>query len=223
MEALGVDVRIISERILEKLGGKLWIGFIWLRNRGQCRLWTRQWTFGFHKMRGISWLAERLLASREGLRSMELVLYRTTRGSLRWSVIRGWVLTATRDVCSFVTNCRRKYRFLVVIFDNVTKGKTRIQMSKITFPPFCVWASLFTRPCCIWRIRPTEMQHVSIHNPRYWTPWTQLRAAKVYSATRVGMWQSDIFRCCTFSNCLHFLPLSVILYRRLRAGRSQSI
>jgi hypothetical protein len=28
---LGVDGRIISERVLGKYGGKVWIGFIWLR------------------------------------------------------------------------------------------------------------------------------------------------------------------------------------------------
>ena len=33
----------------------------------------RKWTFGFHQMRRNSWLAEELLASQEGLCSMELV------------------------------------------------------------------------------------------------------------------------------------------------------
>jgi hypothetical protein len=36
-------------------------------------LWTQQWNFGFHKMRGISWLAEQLLASYEEVCSVELV------------------------------------------------------------------------------------------------------------------------------------------------------
>jgi hypothetical protein len=36
-------------------------------------LWVRWWTFGFHKMRGISWLADNLLASQEGLCCVELV------------------------------------------------------------------------------------------------------------------------------------------------------
>jgi hypothetical protein len=36
----------------------MWIGFIWIRiGTDDVLLWTRQWTFGFHKMRGISWLA----------------------------------------------------------------------------------------------------------------------------------------------------------------------
>jgi hypothetical protein len=48
----------------------------WLRiGTGGGLLWMRWWTFGFHKMQGISWLAGRLLASREGLCSMELVRY----------------------------------------------------------------------------------------------------------------------------------------------------
>jgi hypothetical protein len=32
--------------------------------------WTRYWTFGFHKRREISWLAERLLASQVWIRSL---------------------------------------------------------------------------------------------------------------------------------------------------------
>jgi hypothetical protein len=41
-------------------------GFVWLRigNSGRL-LWTRQWTFGFHKRRTFSCLAERLIASEE--------------------------------------------------------------------------------------------------------------------------------------------------------------
>jgi hypothetical protein len=39
----------------------MWTAFIWLRIRTNCRLvWTWQWTFGFHKRRGICWPAERL-------------------------------------------------------------------------------------------------------------------------------------------------------------------
>ena len=35
--------------------------------------WIHQWTFGFHKMWGMSWLAENLLVSQEGLCTMKLV------------------------------------------------------------------------------------------------------------------------------------------------------
>jgi len=40
-----------------EIGLKMWIGSIWLRiwTSGGL-LWTRWWTFGFHKSRGISWL-----------------------------------------------------------------------------------------------------------------------------------------------------------------------
>jgi len=45
-----------------------WTGVIWLRTEtGGGHLWS----FGFHKMRGISWLAENPLVSQEGLYSME--------------------------------------------------------------------------------------------------------------------------------------------------------
>jgi hypothetical protein len=36
----------------------VWTGSMWLRIGTSGRnLWIRYWTFGFHKMRGISWLA----------------------------------------------------------------------------------------------------------------------------------------------------------------------
>jgi len=40
---------------------------------GGGHLWMRQWNFGFHKVRGISWLAENRLASQEGLCFIEQV------------------------------------------------------------------------------------------------------------------------------------------------------
>jgi hypothetical protein len=41
----------------------MWIGFTGLRiGTGGKLLWTRWWAFGFHKMRGISWLAEHTLS-----------------------------------------------------------------------------------------------------------------------------------------------------------------
>ena len=40
---------------------------------GSGHLWMRWWTFGFHKMLGISWLAANRLASREGLCCTEWV------------------------------------------------------------------------------------------------------------------------------------------------------
>jgi hypothetical protein len=55
-------------------GGGAWTGSIWLRiGTGGGLLCIRWWTFRFHKMRGISWVAEDILASQEGLCSMELV------------------------------------------------------------------------------------------------------------------------------------------------------
>jgi hypothetical protein len=49
----------------------VWIGLIWLRIGTSKRLlWTRWWTFGFHKMLGSFWVAAQLAASQEGLRFM---------------------------------------------------------------------------------------------------------------------------------------------------------
>jgi hypothetical protein len=38
LEELGIDERIILQWILEKQGGKVWIGFIWLRIGTNSRL-----------------------------------------------------------------------------------------------------------------------------------------------------------------------------------------
>jgi hypothetical protein len=60
-------MRMILKRILHKWGAKPCIGSIWFRVRTNRRLlWMRYWTCGFHKMRGISWVAEKLPASQEG-------------------------------------------------------------------------------------------------------------------------------------------------------------
>jgi hypothetical protein len=49
----------------------VWIGSIWLRiGTSEGLLWTRWWTFGFHKMPGSSWVAAQLAASQEGLSSV---------------------------------------------------------------------------------------------------------------------------------------------------------
>jgi len=65
-------------------------------------LWGRHWNFGFHKMRGISWLAEE--PSYEGLCFVVWILFKT---SLRRSVIGEryvvWfaetVLGIPKDIC----------------------------------------------------------------------------------------------------------------------------
>jgi len=54
--------------ILKKWGWGVRTGLIWLRiGSGGGHLWMRYWTLGFQKMRGISWVAEDLLVSPEGL------------------------------------------------------------------------------------------------------------------------------------------------------------
>ena len=52
----------------------MWTEFSWLRigTTGEL-LWRRQWIIRFHKIRGISWLAQKLTAFQEVPRSTELV------------------------------------------------------------------------------------------------------------------------------------------------------
>ena len=74
LEDSGVDGRIMLNWIFNKWMGGAWTGLIWLRIRkGGGLLWMSLWTFLFHKMWGISWLAEDMLGSQEGLCYMELV------------------------------------------------------------------------------------------------------------------------------------------------------
>jgi len=73
LHAVGVDGTIELKWNVKGENGTVWIGFVWLRI-GRCGglLWAKPWIFGFHNMRGISWLAEDQLAS-QGLSFMELV------------------------------------------------------------------------------------------------------------------------------------------------------
>jgi hypothetical protein len=58
---------------LREVGWRARTGLIWLRTgTGGKLLWIRLWTFGFHKMWRISWVALNVLASQEGLCSMQL-------------------------------------------------------------------------------------------------------------------------------------------------------
>jgi hypothetical protein len=58
---------------LREVGWEAQTGLIWLRiGTGGRLLCIRWWTFGFHKMRGISWVAQGVLASQEGLCSIFL-------------------------------------------------------------------------------------------------------------------------------------------------------
>jgi hypothetical protein len=57
---------------LQEVGWETWTGLVWLRiGTGGRHLWMRYWTFGLHKMLNMSWLAEDVLTSQEGLSSIE--------------------------------------------------------------------------------------------------------------------------------------------------------
>ena len=66
----------IFKWIFNKLRWRAWTGLIWLSTwTGVGHLWVREWKFGFHKMWGISWLADDMSPSQEGLCSMLLASY----------------------------------------------------------------------------------------------------------------------------------------------------
>jgi hypothetical protein len=59
------------ETDLQEVGCRAWTGLICFRmGTGGWLLWMWEWTFGFHEMQRISWLAEDMLAS-QGLCCME--------------------------------------------------------------------------------------------------------------------------------------------------------
>jgi hypothetical protein len=69
----GVDGFVILRYILKLSFGGAWTGLICLRTgTGGGMLWTQWRSFDFHKTRGISWLAEDLLAAQKGLSYMEV-------------------------------------------------------------------------------------------------------------------------------------------------------
>ena len=71
-----VDGNTILNWICQKLIGKVCTEFICIniRTSGQL-LWMRYWTYAFHRMWGISWHAEELLASEAEICSTELVTF----------------------------------------------------------------------------------------------------------------------------------------------------
>jgi hypothetical protein len=65
---------VTPQWILARYDGVMWIELIWLGiETSGGLLWTRQWTFGFHKMFWNILVASQLAVSQEGISSIELV------------------------------------------------------------------------------------------------------------------------------------------------------
>jgi len=140
-EDLSTDRRIIWECILGKDGGKLRTGLIWLRiGTSDGLLWTRQWTFGFHKRHGIAWLAEWLTASQHGLWSMQLVK-NSSLGRTQWPwYLRGvWSWTA-RTLGPWVRIPQEAWvsAFFWVVLSSVVRGHARGRFPTQGFLPKCL-------------------------------------------------------------------------------------
>jgi hypothetical protein len=77
-----------------------WYGLMWLRiGTSGGILWTRYWTFGFHKMLGSSWVAAQFAASQEGLSSVS-----------EWVVSTNHKLAQTQTH-TYVCTCILDWRF----------------------------------------------------------------------------------------------------------------
>jgi hypothetical protein len=63
----------LMDNVKMGLRGIGWGGMAWTDLASGGLLWTRWWTFGFHKMLGITWVTAQLAAFQEGFSSMELV------------------------------------------------------------------------------------------------------------------------------------------------------
>jgi hypothetical protein len=75
LEGLGANGRMR----LKSMGGMDWIDWLRIGRSGE-PLSMQSWTFRFHKRWRISWLAENLLASQEGLWSLELIISNESKG-----------------------------------------------------------------------------------------------------------------------------------------------
>jgi hypothetical protein len=70
-----VDGKKILKCTLNKLHMRGWTGLIWFRMGISGRLlWTWIWILEFYKARGVSWTAERLLAYKEDLCSVQFLI-----------------------------------------------------------------------------------------------------------------------------------------------------
>ena len=73
LENLDIDVRVFLNWAIKKYDLMTWTGLIWLRaGTFGVPLWTRTWRFCLHKVHGISWITEGLLAF-QGLCCMQSV------------------------------------------------------------------------------------------------------------------------------------------------------
>ena len=101
---------------LREVGWGAYNGSIWLRiGTGGGLLRIRWWTFGFHKMRWICWVTEDVLASQEGLCSMELVKAVKELGQ-QFCPVAGWRMTAW-SIClctPVVWSCKSTDVFTVI-------------------------------------------------------------------------------------------------------------
>jgi hypothetical protein len=107
----------------------MWIGFIWLRiGTGGGLLWTWWWTFGFHKMRGISWLAEHTLSF------LRMTLLHGVR-----SIINEWCIKIIHAEKASITSDCFQQLYHIWISDRQVALAVYRKVTQLVRNPHCIW------------------------------------------------------------------------------------
>jgi hypothetical protein len=119
-----------------------WSGPGWGQRGGP--LWTRIWSFGLHKMRGISWLAGELLASQEICSIWVRFLFWSTKLILK--VYKKYFFTLQENHCLFFTKkrCLIIFREIISVFLRILSNIWKIlrDFNVTTLDAYsynCVW------------------------------------------------------------------------------------
>ena len=148
--------------------GGAWTGLVWLRT-GTCdgHLWMQYWTFRFHQIWGISWLAENQLGSEEGFCSMEWVSKWVSKEVVschgRWYFLHLWGHQCMSRWCDFSKReCARgmqcggckleQFLKLNAVICQQCRAVTRAH--ELYKAPLCVlqtwWQTSRSKKCCTW-------------------------------------------------------------------------
>jgi hypothetical protein len=105
-----------------------WRGMWWIYLAQDRGMW-RKWTFGFHAMRGNSWLAENLLVTQDRLHFLELVTYITIPSSRAY-----WTLPLRYA----------RYRLFHLLHKRITLLSFQYDKSDLIFVPtiLCVYLTM---------------------------------------------------------------------------------
>ena len=158
----------------------MWIWIIWLKIQSSCELlWTRERTRRLRKIRGTSWLAEKLSASQEWLYSTGLVSYLAVHVGGRQGTF------SYRTICVVnLTSADTRLLHVLGLLWRVSQPRMSVTCKKKKICPHGVWENVKSGQQCE-TVGTTKSTFVF---PRYFFPAVQnglqvtvqgsLRAAK---------------------------------------------